>query len=42
MVEKIRNLSDGGVDYSFEAIGTKETAEQAFEMLRAGGTATII
>ena len=42
VVEKVRNLTDGGVDYSFEAIGTKETAEQAFEMLRAGGTATII
>ena len=42
VVEKVLNLTDGGVDYSFEAIGTKETAEQAFEMLRAGGTATII
>ena len=28
--------------YSFEAIGTKNTAEQAFQMLRPGGTATII
>ena len=27
---------------SFEAIGTKATAEQAFRMLRPGGTATII
>ena len=36
VVEKVRNLTDGGVDYSFEAIGTKETAEQAFEMLRPG------
>jgi len=42
VVEKVLNLTDGGVDYSFEAIGTKETAEQSFEMLRAGGTATII
>ena len=42
VVEKIRDLTDGGVDYSFEAIGKKETAEQSFEMLRAGGTATII
>jgi S-(hydroxymethyl)glutathione dehydrogenase/alcohol dehydrogenase len=30
------------VDYAFEAIGKKETAEQSFQMLRAGGTATII
>ena len=35
-------MTDGGVDYSFEAIGLKETAEQCYEMLRAGGTATII
>ena len=42
VVEKIRDLTNGGVDYSFEAIGTKETAEQAFAMLQAGGTATII
>ena len=40
--QKVLDLTGGGVDYSFEAIGTKETAEQAFEMLRRGGTATII
>ena len=39
---RVRDLTGGGVDYSFEAIGKKETAEQAFEMLRNGGTATII
>ena len=42
VTKKIRNLTGGGVDYSFEAIGKKETAEQAFEILRPGGTATII
>ncbi len=42
VVEKVLALTGGGVQYSFEAIGTKETAEQAFEMLRAGGTATVI
>ena len=31
-----------GVAYSFEALGLKETAEQAFRMLRQGGVATII
>ena len=31
-----------GVHYSFEAIGLKVTAEQSFNMLRNGGTATII
>ena len=42
VVEKVLDLISGGVDYSFEAIGTKETAEQAFEMLGRGSTATII
>ena len=39
---RVKDLTNGGVDYSFEAIGKKETAEQSFGMLRAGGTATII
>ena len=42
VVEKVMELTGTGVDYSFEAIGTKETAEQAFEMLDVGATATII
>src|SRR5262249_35246742 len=41
-VEEIRALTDGGVDYAFAAIGLKRAAEQCFEALRAGGTATII
>ena len=41
-VEQVRQLSKGGVDYAFEAIGLKVTAEQAWSMLRAGGTATVI
>jgi S-(hydroxymethyl)glutathione dehydrogenase/alcohol dehydrogenase len=41
-VEAVKELSDGGVDYSFEAIGLKKTAEQAFQMLGKGGTATIV
>src|SRR5918911_775245 len=41
-VKAIRDMTGGGVHYSFEALGTKTTAEQAFQMLRAGGTATII
>ncbi len=32
----------GGVDYAFEAIGLKQTAEQAFALLKKGGTATVI
>ena len=41
-VQAVRELTGGGVHYSFEAIGLKVTSEQAFRMLRAGGTATII
>jgi S-(hydroxymethyl)glutathione dehydrogenase/alcohol dehydrogenase len=42
VVKAVKELSGGGVDYSFEAIGKKATAEQAFSMLDTGGTATII
>jgi S-(hydroxymethyl)glutathione dehydrogenase/alcohol dehydrogenase len=41
-IEAVKELSGGGVHYSFEAIGLKVTAEQAFGMLRNGGAATII
>ncbi len=41
-VAAVRELTRGGVEYSFEAIGSKTTAEQSFKMLRAGGTATVI
>ena len=41
-VQAIVELTGGGVDYSFEAIGLKETAEHAFNCLAPGGTATII
>jgi S-(hydroxymethyl)glutathione dehydrogenase/alcohol dehydrogenase len=41
-VGKVIEMTGGGVHYSFEAIGLKATAEQAFQMLRAGGTATVI
>jgi len=34
-------LTGGGVDYAFEAIGLKKAAEQAFDCLRPGGTATV-
>jgi S-(hydroxymethyl)glutathione dehydrogenase / alcohol dehydrogenase len=41
-VDAIRKMTNGGVDYSFEAIGLKKVAEQAYECLAPGGTATII
>jgi S-(hydroxymethyl)glutathione dehydrogenase/alcohol dehydrogenase len=42
-VEEIKKLTGGGgVDYSFEAIGLKVAAEQAFYSVKPGGTATVI
>jgi S-(hydroxymethyl)glutathione dehydrogenase / alcohol dehydrogenase len=41
-VQQVKELTSGGVDYSFEAIGLKIAAEQAFGMLKNGGTATVI
>lgn len=41
-VEQIKNLTNGGVHHAIECLGTKRTAEQAFEMLAIGGTATIV
>ena len=41
-VAQVRELTGGGVHYAFEAIGLKTCAEQAFQMLRRGGTATVI
>lgn len=41
-VGEVIELTGGGVHYSFEAIGLKATAEQAFQMLKTGGTATVI
>jgi S-(hydroxymethyl)glutathione dehydrogenase/alcohol dehydrogenase len=40
--EAVRALTRGGVHHAFEAIGLKQTTEQAFAMLRRGGTATVI
>ncbi len=42
VVGEIRELTGGGVDYSFEAIGRSATVRQAFDMLALGGTATVI
>jgi S-(hydroxymethyl)glutathione dehydrogenase/alcohol dehydrogenase len=35
-------MTQGGVHYSFECIGLKQTTELCFQMLRPGGTATSI
>ena len=41
-VEAVKELTGGGVEYSFEALGRKQTCEQAFRMLARSGTATVI
>ncbi|MGV1795156.1 Zn-dependent alcohol dehydrogenase [Rhizobium sp. A37_96] len=41
-VEAIMELTNGGVEYAFEALGLKKTAEQAYQMLRPSGLAVII
>ena len=41
-VEAVKDITGGGAHYTFEAIGLKVTAENAFNMLRNGGLATII
>ncbi len=43
VAKQVRNLTGGeGVHHAFEAIGLKQTAEDAFRMIRPGGTATIV
>ena len=41
-VEAVIEMTQGGTDYAFEALGLKATCEQAFDMLRPSGTACII
>lgn len=41
-VAKVMEMTRGGVDHAIEAIGLANTAEDAFAMLRRGGTATVV
>ena len=41
-LEALRDLTDGGPDYVFEAIGRIETVELAVEALPLGGTAVLV
>jgi S-(hydroxymethyl)glutathione dehydrogenase/alcohol dehydrogenase len=41
-VQRIKDLTRGGVQHAIECLGTKVTAEQSFQMLAMGGTATIV
>lgn len=40
--KQVKEMTGGGVHHALEAIGLKSTVEDAFRMLRRGGTATII
>ena len=42
LVKAIREMTGGGVDYSFECVGLKQTVEQSFRIIKRGGTATVI
>jgi S-(hydroxymethyl)glutathione dehydrogenase/alcohol dehydrogenase len=41
-VGAVLEMTGGGIDYSFEALGLKKTCEQAFAMIRPSGTACVI
>lgn len=41
-VAKVVEMTSGGVEFSFEAIGSTQAAQQALQLLERGGTATII
>ncbi len=41
-VAKVVSMTNGGVDFAFEAIGLAKTAEQAFGMTKRGGRAVVV
>ncbi|MCH2170476.1 Zn-dependent alcohol dehydrogenase [Myxococcota bacterium] len=41
-VQAVLDLTGGGVDFGFEAIGLPETTRQMFSMTRSGGLATVV
>ncbi|MEM7255148.1 MAG: Zn-dependent alcohol dehydrogenase [Pseudomonadota bacterium] len=41
-VARVLELTGGGVDYAFEAIGNSHTISQAYDMCRLGGSAIIV
>ncbi len=42
VVKQVRKMTGGGVHFAFEALGRKETIEQAWAMPRVTGTAVIV
>ena len=41
-VQRIREITDGGADYSFEVVGFPELVRQAFDSVRTTGTAVVV
>jgi S-(hydroxymethyl)glutathione dehydrogenase/alcohol dehydrogenase len=41
-VQQVQQMTGGGVDFAFEAIGLTKTAEQCWQMLKKGGKAYVI
>ncbi|MFE7243086.1 zinc-binding dehydrogenase [Streptomyces sp. NPDC057580] len=41
-VEQVLELTNGGVDHAIEAVGRPQTCREAVQMLRAGGSATVV
>ena len=41
VVKEVIEMTQGGCEYTFEAIGLKSSTEQAFQMLAPGGVATV-
>ncbi len=42
VVARVQDLTDGGVDYAFEAIGNPKTIRQAYEATAPGGTMVVV
>jgi len=42
VVEQVRTIAPGGVDYGFEALGHPDVIDQCFRSIRYGGTAVLI
>jgi S-(hydroxymethyl)glutathione dehydrogenase/alcohol dehydrogenase len=42
VVAAVRNAIGGGPDYAFEAIGSEQTIQQAWDAVRAGGTVVVV
>src|SRR5207302_1944807 len=42
VVDEVRAIADGGVEHAFEVVGSAVTMRQAWDVLRPGGTATVV